>query len=218
MCDERLFGPQLKAFSNATVITSTKSDTITEMAQEVLDTAPDRFALAGLSMGGIVAMEVVRLAPRRVERLALMDTNHRAETAKVRANRLPQIEAAMAGNLASVMRNEMKPRYLADGPEKPKILDLCMNMAIDLGPEVFVRQSNALMNRFDQTKTLQMVICRTLVLCGAEDQLCPVSTHQDMVELVPNATLEIVSAAGHLPTLENSTETNAVLSRWLDGF
>jgi len=216
MCDARLFGPQLLEYPDSIVVTSTASDTIAAMAQEVLDIAPETIDLVGLSMGGIVAMEVVRIAPERVTKLALLDTNHRAETAATRATRLPQMDAAKAGNLIDVMRDEMKPRYLVDGPKKSEILDLCMTMATDLGPQTFINQSQALMDRRDQTDTLRTVTCPTVVLCGAEDKLCPILTHQDMATLLPNSTLEIIQAAGHLPTLEQSSETNSALARWLE--
>lgn len=94
------------------------------------------FALAGLSMGGILAMEILAQAPDRIARLALLDTNPRAELPEVQARRAPQIDAVQAGRLREVMRDEMKPNYLVDGPGKQAVLDLCMDMAMDLGPQV----------------------------------------------------------------------------------
>ncbi|MEO0945438.1 MAG: alpha/beta fold hydrolase, partial [Pseudomonadota bacterium] len=115
MCDARLFEPQVAALGtgrDVTVAGIDRHNTMAELAQDVLDTAPPRFALAGLSMGGIVAMEVLRRAPERVERIALMDTNPLAETELVRKRRGPQMAAAREGRLAEVMRDEMKPHYL----------------------------------------------------------------------------------------------------------
>ncbi|MEP1537365.1 MAG: alpha/beta fold hydrolase [Paracoccaceae bacterium] len=215
MCDARLFQPQLEAIPDCTVITTTDRDTIHAMAQDVLAAAPDQFDLAGLSMGGIVAMEVARLAPTRVRKLALLDTNHRAETDAVRTARLPQINAVQNGRLIDVMRDEMKPRYLADSVHKQSILDLCMDMATDLGPAAFVTQSHALMTRPDQTETLKSLQYPALVLCGADDHLCPVQTHQIMADLIPQADLKIIDHAGHLPTLEQPSSTNAALLQWL---
>ena len=163
-----------------------------------------------------VAMEIVRLAPDRVDRLALMDTNPKAEADKIKAMRAPQIAAAKAGELRRVMREEMKPNYLTDGPNQGAILDLCMAMATDLGQEVFVRQSHALMSRPDQQDTLRDYQGRSLVLCGRDDGLCPIHRHELMHDLLPNSTLEIIEHAGHLPTLENPTDTNAALMRWLE--
>lgn len=218
MCDARLWAPQMRAFGRRAVLQApcTEADSITGLAVEVLAVAPRRFALAGLSMGGIVAMEVLRLAPDRVERLALLDTNPRAETPEAQARREPQIARAMAGGLARVMRDEMKPNYLADGPRRGDILDLCMDMALALGPEVFARQSRALRDRPDQQQTLAAFSGPALVLMGAGDRLCPLDRHKLMHALMPQSRLAIIDGAGHLPTLEQPEKTTAALVRWLE--
>jgi len=219
MCDARLFQPQIAALSGSRPLMTfplASQDSVQAMAADVLANAPPVFALAGLSMGGIVAMEVVRQAPERVERLALLDTNPLAETPEVKARRGPQMAAVRDGKLRQVMRDEMKPNYLADGPNQGAILDLCMAMATDLGPDVFLRQSQALMDRPDQTETLKTFAGPSLVLCGREDGLCPVERHQLMHDLLPNSTLNIIEEAGHLPTLEQPDHTTAALIRWLE--
>lgn len=218
MCDARLFAAQATAFSAGRTIVHgslTSGRTVTEMAESVLKDAPAHFALAGLSMGGIVAMEVMRLAPDRITRLALMDTNPLAETPEVAAMREPQIVAARAGRLDEVMRDEMKPRYLAPGPRQFEVLNTVMEMARALGPDVFVRQSRALQKRPDQTETLKRIAVPTLVLCGRHDALCPLRRHEFMRDLIPGAVLEIVEDAGHLPTLERPDDTTEALERWL---
>lgn len=218
MCDARLFLPQisdLSGFCTIQIATLTGFDTIEALAKQVLQQAPPTFALAGLSMGGIVAMEMMRLAPERIERLALLDTNHKAELAEVRLRREPQIEQVRAGHLRAVMRDEMKPNYLSDGPRLGQILDVCMAMAETLGAEVFVQQSRALQRRIDQQETLQKIKVPTLVLCGEDDSLCPPERHQLMHELIPNSRLEIIKRAGHLPTLEQPEITTKVLTQWM---
>ncbi|MDA7809283.1 alpha/beta hydrolase [bacterium] len=210
MCDGRLFQhmpPHL-------CLAISQHDTVEALAADVLEQAPATFALGGLSMGGIVAMEVIRQAPDRVTHLCLMDTNSEAETDQIKAMRQPQIEKALAGQLDSVMRNEMKPNYLAHGPRRADVLDLCMEMAQDLGPEVFARQSAALRDRPDQKQTLQDWDKPTLILTGAQDRLCPLHRHELMAELMPQATLTIIPDAGHLPTLERPNATRAALVRW----
>lgn len=219
MCDARLFGPQIEALSGhhpVMCIPINQHDSVEALAAEVLSLAPKRFALVGLSMGGIVAMEVIRQAPERVERLALMDTNPLAETENIKAARQPQIAAAKAGELRRVMREEMKPNYLTDGPNQGAILDLCMAMAMEQGAEVFVRQSLALMSRPDQQDTLRAFTRPALVLCGRDDGLCPVHRHELMESLLPSTRLEIVENAGHLPTLEQPEATNSALIQWLE--
>ena len=219
MCDARLFGPQINALSGRYPIMTAPlggQETIEKLATEVLQTAPPKFALAGLSMGGIVAMEMVRQAGDRVVGLALLDTNPLAEAEATKDRRAKQIAAALAGDMRRVMRDEMKPNYLADGPNQGAILDLCMAMATDLGPAVFVRQSQALRDRRDQTETLRRYAGQTLILCGRQDILCPVERHRLMQNLIPGSTMQIVEDAGHLPTLEQPQITTAALSRWLE--
>ena len=218
MCDARMWGGLPAALHPREVIHALPigAETILELAAEVLRTAPPRFALAGLSMGGIVAMEVLAQAPDRVERLALLDTNPRAELPEVQARRGPQIERALSGALRAVIRDEMKPNYLAQGEGRQAVLDLCMDMALDLGPEVFARQSRALRDRPDQTATLAAFRGPALVLMGAHDRLCPRDRHEQMHTLMPQSRLVVIEGAGHLPPLERPEETIAALRRWLE--
>lgn len=218
MCDARMWGGLPAALHPREIghALPMGHDTMQALAAEILRDAPPRFALAGLSMGGIVAMEVLRQAPDRVERLALLDTNPLAEADEVKARRLPQIEKVRAGGLAEIMRDEMKPNYLSDGPMKAEILDLCMDMALSLGPDAFIRQSRALAARPDQTATLAAFKGPALVLMGAQDRLCPRSRHDLMHALMPQSRLVIVEGAAHLPPLERPLETTAALTRWLE--
>jgi pimeloyl-ACP methyl ester carboxylesterase len=219
MCDARLFGPQIGALSAQWPVMACPiwgHSTVEALAVQVLAAAPPEFALAGLSMGGIVAMEILRQAPGRVTRLALLDTNPLAERDEAKARRIPQMEAARTGDLRRVMRDEMKPNYLAETPNRQAILDLCMEMALGLGPDVFISQSMTLRDRPDQRATLRGFHGPSLVLCGQQDKLCPVETHERMADLLPNAHLEIIDGAGHLPTLERPEITTAALRRWLE--
>ncbi len=218
MCDARLFLPQILAFSGERAVhvaNITGADTVEGMAEAVLEAAPERFALAGLSLGGIVAMEVIRRAPGRVSRIALMDTNAQAEPPPVAAGREPQIVAVMAGRLEEVMEEVMRPEYLAPGPHRMELIRMMCEMALDLGEGVFVRQSRALQRRPDQQKTLRTIRVPALVLCGEHDGLTPVRRHDFMAMLIPGATLRIIPDAGHLPTLEQPSATNAALREWL---
>ncbi len=219
MCDARLFAPQIAALSaDRTIVVGSVvgADSMAALAERVLDEAPETFALAGLSMGGIGAMEVVRQAPDRVARLALLDTNPLAEADYIKERRAGQIERVRNGGLRSVMRDEMKPYYLAEGPDRDRILHLCMEMAEGLGPEVFAEQSVALRDRIDQSDTLRAYPRPSLVLCGRHDALCPLKRHELMAALLPQAHLEVIEGAGHLPTLEKPAETTRALMRWLD--
>lgn len=217
MCDGRMWGPQLAAFAHRPIHLAeiAGAETVEALAASVLASAPPTFALAGLSMGGIVAMEVARQAPGRVERLALLDTNPLPEAEAVKAERRARMARVAEGRLAEVVREEMKPLYLAPGPGKGAIMDLCHDMAVGLGPEVFRRQSLALMSRPDQRETLRSLRVPALILTGAEDRLVPFERHGLMAGLMPQARLVVVEGAGHLPVLENPAATDAALREWL---
>ena len=219
MCDERLFASQINELSKRREVHFAKitdHETISELASDVLNNAPPVFALAGLSMGGIVAMEIVSQAPERVERLALLDTNPLAELPDVLKRRGPQIDAIKNGQLKEIIRDEMKPNYLFDGVRKTEILKLCMDMALDIGPDAFIRQSIALRDRVDQKNTLGSYKRPALVLCGRHDVLCPLERHELMHTLLENSKLEIIEDAGHLPTLEQPKITTIALASWLE--
>lgn len=217
MCDARLFGPVMGAFAGHPVlhVPLVAGDDVDRLAQEVLALAPPRFALAGLSMGGIVAMAVLAAAPERVERLALLDTNPRAELWEVRARRAGQIARARAGDLAGLMREELMPHYLAPETRRDDLLDLCLDMALALGPDVFARQSAALRDRPDRQEVLAAYGGPALVLTGAHDRLCPLDRHELMHGLLRGSRLAVIPGAGHLPPLEAPEETAAHLRRWL---
>lgn len=217
MCDERLFQPQTDALGlERSIITHvTANRSIGEMAEAVLQSSPPRFALAGLSMGGIVALEIIARAPERVDRLALMDTTPLADAADNYKVRTRQIADVHAGGLEVIMRDEMKPAYLASGPRKSAVLDLCMKMARDLGPDVFEAQSLALRDRDGLEHVLPIIDVPTLILCGAQDRLCPPERHSQMHHAIPKSTLVQIKGAGHLPTLEQPDQTTAALERWL---
>ena len=214
MCDERLFSFQAERLSHAEQgafhVIIPRLDTATSiqgLADKILAETPSRFALCGLSMGGILAMEMVAKAPVRIQSLVLMDTNPLAETADGVIRRNRQIEDVKSGRLRQVIADEMKPHYLADSPNKKAHLDLCMDMALSLGDEVFIAQSLALRDRPDQTETLPAVRCPTLILHGREDRLCPPERHHLMQELIPHANLLEIDGAGHLPPLEAPLDT-----------
>lgn len=216
MCDARMWGG-IEASLGVPVLhhLPVQACTMSALACLFLADAPPRFALAGLSMGGILAMEILRQAPDRVSRIALLDTNPRAETAEARARRAPQIARALAGGLDRVMRDDMKPNYLAAGPGKAALLDLCMDMALGLGAQVFATQSQALRDRPDQQATLAAFSGPALVLMGAGDTLCPLDRHQLMHDLMPQSQLCIVADAAHLPPLEQPAATARALRDWL---
>jgi pimeloyl-ACP methyl ester carboxylesterase len=217
MCDARLWRAVTGALGGRAILHALPvgSGSTAGIAAAILGRLPPRFALAGLSMGGIVAMEMLARAPERIERLALLDTNPLAESPGVRARRAGQITRALSGDLAGVMRDEMKPLYLADPAGRGDILDLCLDMALTLGPAVFRDQSVALRDRPDRQAALRGFAGPALVLMGADDRLCPHDRHALMHALMPQSRLVTVAGAGHLPPLERPAETAAALCDWL---
>ena len=216
MCDARMWGGVDRGLNRRIHHhLPVTADTMAGLGAALLADAPPHFALAGLSMGGILAMEVVRQAPGRVERLALLDTNPLAETPQVQARRAPQIARALAGDLDRVMQDEMFPNYLTPETDNPDLLELCLTMAQTLGPQVFDRQSRALRDRPDQQATLAAFKGPALVLMGQHDRLCPRNRHDLMHALMPQSQFHIIPGAGHLPPLERSAETAAALHDWL---
>ena len=216
MCDARMYAPQIEALKDIAecqVGYLGGADNSAEIAKQVLLNAPEKFALAGLSMGGIVAMEVARQAPQRVTRLALMDTNPWVEEDDVKATRNRQIDAAEAGQLEQLLRETMVPRYLAN--PYSLLTELCVQMGLTLGKDVFIRQSLALQTRHDQKVTLANFNKPCLVLMGEEDELCPIDRHECMVALLPQVAFVKIANAGHIPTLEKPAATNAALKQWM---
>lgn len=211
MCDHRLFAAQIEVLGGE-VIVSSKHSTIKDMASEILALAPEEFALVGLSMGGIIAMEVFRQAPERVKKLALLDTNPCSEIPEVSANRLPLMELVNNGHLKTVMESVVL-NYHAQEPHS-YVTDLCMSMAMNLGAEAFIHQSLALQNRRDQQDTLRSIDIPTLILCGAEDKLCPIERHDLMDSLIKYSKLVVVKEAGHLPCLQQPLLTTEALRCW----
>ena len=204
MCDARLWAEQVEHLEQTTFHADTSAhETMPDMARSILRDAPDTFAMAGLSMGGILAFEIWRQAPERVTHLALLDTNPHAESADRQSMRLEQIAEVAAGRLRELATESLKPLYLAAAHrENEALLSTILDMAMDLGPDVFRRQSLALRSRIDSVPTLQTISCPTLVLCGAEDRLCPPAYHRLMAAEIPAARLTIVDACGHLSSLE----------------
>lgn len=224
MCDARLFAPQIAAFSHKTAIhvaPISAHNTIQDLAKDILDNAPPTFALAGLSMGGIVAMEMLRQAPHRIVKLALLDTNPKAETEEVKKGREPLMVSVRQGGLAEVMSKTI-PKYFV--PEENlltkanrDIVEICSAMSCTSGVEAYINQSLALRDRPDQQETLRQVKDNvpTLILCGEGDQLCPVERHTLMKSLIPHANLKVIKGVGHLPTLQSPEQTNLALESWL---
>ena len=219
LCDARLWRAQAEALSDVAdcwVADATRSDTMTGLARDLLVDAPfERFALAGLSMGGYIALEILRQDPGRVERLALLDTSARADTPEQSQRRRDFIALAGRGRFLGVTDALLPLLVHASRLEDAPLVAVVKAMARDVGKEAFVRQERAIMSRADSRALLPGIACPTLVLCGRQDALTPLDRHEEIAAAVPSARLEIVEDCGHLSTLERPAAVSAALRRWL---
>jgi len=185
------------------------------IARDILAAAPPRFALAGLSMGVIIAHEILRQAPGRVERLALLDGRAELDNADTQASRRSYLEMARSGRFMEITRDHVlqkliRPARLTDTALVQTILD----MAEATGPAAFLRQETALLDRDDYTALLPEIRCPTLVVVGEADAITPVPMVQRMAQAIPGARFEVIADSGHLTTLERPAETSALLKAW----
>lgn len=218
-CDGRLWAPQIAAFSGPRAVQVGQiahAESIEALADAVLAEAPPRFALAGLSMGGIVAMAVLARAPERVSRAALIATDARADHPKLGPVRASQIARAGGGAFEQVLEEALPAACLHDGPGRAGVLALARGMGRALGPAAFIRQTGALAARPDAREGLARLRLPVLVLCGRADTLCPVRRHEEIAALIPGARLAVLEEAGHLPVLEAPEACNAELAGWLE--
>lgn len=218
LCDARVFCAQLATLSASVPVTFTpitNGDRIEEMASTILSWLPQKFALAGMGMGGMVAMEVLRRAPERVTRVAFISTNAQADTPEVSAQREPLIIAARSGRYDDAIHGEMNPAWLAPGPYRDDVMSLVSDMAHALGPDVYVRQSRAMQRRKDQQNIMRKIKQPAIVMCGEHDAQNALKRHEFLAELIPYAKLEVIENAGHLPSLENAEAVTRALQTWL---
>ncbi len=218
LCDARVFSPQIDGLSRDYPILYAPThfgERTEEIAGQILDWAPPKFALAGMGMGGAIALEVLRRAPERVNRIALISASAQADTPEAASAREPLIVAARSGRFADVIAQEMNPDYLAPGPLRMAINQMVTDMAHSNGAEAYVKQARAMQRRRDQQLTLRKIKQPAVVICGQEDTLLPVRRHEFMSELIPYGKLEVIAGAGHLPTLEEPVATNIILRDWM---
>lgn len=218
MCDARLFVPQIAALSaqrSVTVAHLGQADRIEDIAAALLADLPPRFALAGLGLGGIVALEMIRAAPERITRLALISTSPSPESPQFAAAREPRIIAAQSGRLADCLREDLPGSALAAGPARAGVLALVMAMGLALGPQVYVRQTRALQRRRDAQSTLRRIRVPALIVAGEHDTIVPLRRQEFIAEMIADARIVVLPGSGHLPTLEQPDAVTEALRRWL---
>ena len=206
MCNQDVFSCQinvLKTFFNVIVVEFNEHRDIELGVKNLASNLPNQFHLLGHSMGGIIAMELVKQNSKRVLSLALLNTNPNEEKQELKDKRNKTLKELDALDLISLMKSDYISRYFPDDcRDKNKLIQQCVDMASILDKKVFYNQSVALRDRKDQTSILENVDCKTLIICGERDQLCPVSYHSDMNKMIKNSDLIVLEGVGHMPIIE----------------
>ncbi|HEY4980756.1 MAG TPA: alpha/beta fold hydrolase [Pseudolabrys sp.] len=218
LCSARLYGPQIAALwpcGQVAVADHRRDADMAAIAARILAAAPPRFALAGLSMGGYIAFAMLRLAPERIARLALLDTAAGPDLPEQKVGREKFIAMAEAGKLTDVVEI-LTPRFLHRSRQNDEALKrVVRDMAAETGPEAFVRQQRAIMSRPDSRPLLASIRCPSLVLVGEGDELTPPELAKEIAGGISGARLVVVPDCGHLSTLEKPEAVNAALTDWL---
>ncbi|MEA3393365.1 MAG: alpha/beta hydrolase [Pseudomonadota bacterium] len=222
-CDAAVWAPQMAALKNdarCVVPAWGLRDTLTAMAEQVLAEAPtERFSVAGHSMGGRVALEVFRLAPQRVERLALLSTGTHPLAAgeageKERAGRMALLQIARTQGMRAMGQQWARGMVHRDRLDTP-VFEQVLDMLARGGAEQYAAQINALLTRPDAGPLLPTIACPTLVLTGRDDAWSGPAQHEVMAAAIPNATLAIIEHCGHMCTMEQPQAVNEALAAWL---
>jgi pimeloyl-ACP methyl ester carboxylesterase len=218
VCSPRIFVPVLPALwrlGPVTVANHIRDDNMGAIARRILAEAPPRFALAGHSMGGYIAFEIMRQAPQRVAKLALINTQARPDTADATVRRQGMIARAQSGGFRAVL-DEVFPGFVHPSrQDDPTLRQLVYDMGDDIGPDAFVRQQMAVIGRSDSRPTLAWIKCPTLVLTGDQDNTIPNSLSMEMASGIPGAKLAVLPNCGHLPQVEQTQATVDALTEWL---
>ena len=218
LCDGALWENQVRHLADVAesrVADLTGADSVEALATAALATAPPRFALAGLSMGGYVAMEILRRAPERVLKLALVDTTARPDSDDQLSRRRGLIGLARSGKFRGVTPRLLPLLIHPDRQADHDLTTTVMVMAERVGQEAFIRQQTAIMGRPDSRPGLGAVACPTLVVGGREDALTPPPLLAEIADLIPGARHVVIEECGHLPPLERPHALSALLRHWL---
>ena len=217
ICDQRLWRDVIDGLAEniAPLVADLRlDDSIAAMASRTLAAAPPSFVLAGLSMGGYVALEIMRQAPERVTHLALLDTSARADTDERRETRRKGIEMIAAGKFIGVSRGLLGQLIAPDHLGTPLAEDV-QAMSERVGGEVYIRQQKAIMNRIDSVTHLKHIAVPTLVGVGALDKMTPPELAEEMATNIAGAELARFPDAAHLPTMENPAAVVEAMKQWL---
>ncbi len=218
LCTGEVFAPQSAALARdleISIADHTGEETIGALAGAILAAAPERFVLVGLSLGGIIALEMVVQAAERVSGLVLIDTSARADSPEQAARRLGFIEFAEQAGLRAAMEKSIPLMLHETRQNDPVLRETLLDMAESSGLDVFKRQQAALAGRGDYVAGLAGIACPTLVIVGEADAMTPADLSYELAAGIENAQLEIIPGCGHLSTLECPDEVNGMITAFL---
>ncbi len=218
LCDAALFKYQLeglKDLADCRVVDHSSSGNLKEVAANIISDIEGSFSIMGLSYGGIIAFEIWRQVPEQINKIILLNTNHKKPSDKTREKQLQFLGMSAVGEFREITTDFLKdamlhPKHAAD----QEMRDAVLKMAMSTGREKFYNQIKAQLYRPDSTPDLPNINCPVLVMTGKEDRVCTPEIHKEIADLIPNATLKIIEECGHLSTMEQPEEVNRIIKEW----
>ena len=217
VCDQQVWQHQhkfLKDIAEITIIPADSGETMESMAAHALNLAPNVFALAGFSMGGYIALEMLRQAPHRITRLALLDTSSKSDTSEKFESRLKAIAACKSGNFNGVIEGMFEVLLHSDF-QQSNLRAFVKDMAMRVGSDTFCLRHKAMMTRCDSTELLLQTKIPVRAICGRQDAMSSVQDHQEIADNASHGKLSIIEECGHMTILERPHAATALLRDWI---
>lgn len=218
LCDNTLFKHQIKALKTITdcyVVSNSDHPCLKQVAKKILETYSGDLCIMGLSYGGIIAFELLRQAPSRIKKLILLNTNYKKPSEQTKINQQRFVGMAHLGDFEEITSTILIDAMLhPKNAQKQALRATVLDMAINVGVVGFLNQIKAQLGRPDSTGDLKKIKCPTLIITGREDVICPLKLHEEMAEVIPDSTLNIIEKCGHLSTLEQPQLVNNAIINW----
>jgi len=218
LCDSQIWAyltEQLSDIAQIQLADTQQDDTLSAMAKRLLDSAPARFAYVGFSMGGYLGFELLRQAPHRIDKLALLSTTAQPDTIEHTQLREMFIDLTQQNCFEQAVNRNLSLFLTPNFSDDSRLHDTLQSMAKRIGPQAYIRQLNLIINRPDSRPMLQDIKVPTSIICGRDDQLTPIAKHQEMAMQINNAQLHVINNARHFITLEQPQVVAGILRNWL---
>ncbi|MCP4394799.1 MAG: alpha/beta hydrolase [Alphaproteobacteria bacterium] len=218
LCDKTLWQHQITTLNDMAeifVADLTRDNSMEDMAKRILDDAPEKFALAGMSMGGYLALEIIRQAPKRVLKLALLNTTAAPDTPEKKAMRIGHIKHAQSDKFCAMTKSFLKSLLHKSRLDDKELCEIITEMTSKMGAEVYINQQEAILGRTDNRPFINIIECPTLIICGKQDEATPLVLHEEMHREIPNSKLVIIDECGHMSPIERPHAVSAAIQYWL---